>query len=105
MKEINTDKGATGKPGQTVYFFSAAQTDGNAGMKNVLGGKGANLAEMTSLGLPVPPGFTISTEVCQMFYDGGEKMPEDVRRHVVEALGRVEKMLEKSSAIRRTRCW
>ena len=60
-------------PEKFVYFFSAGLTEGNAGMKNVLGGKGANLAEMTGMGLPVPPGFTISTEMCQVFYDSGEK--------------------------------
>ena len=52
------------KPNKFVYFFSQDETDGNAKMKDILGGKGANLAEMTSLGIPVPPGFTISTEIC-----------------------------------------
>ena len=51
-----------------VYFFGAGGADGNAAMKNLLGGKGANLAEMTNLGIPVPPGFTISTDVCTSFY-------------------------------------
>ena len=54
-----------------VYFFGAGQTEGNAGMRNLLGGKGANLAEMASLGLPVPQGFTISTEACTRYYDDG----------------------------------
>jgi pyruvate,orthophosphate dikinase len=64
-------------------------------MKNILGGKGANLAEMTSLGLPVPPGFTISTEMCQVFYDNGEKLPEALKSKALEAMGEVEKLLGK----------
>jgi len=78
-----------------VYFFSAGQTDGNAKMKDVLGGKGANLAEMTSLGIPVPPGFTIVTSVCQAFYDNGEKLPEFVKEQSFLALQKIEKLLGK----------
>jgi pyruvate,orthophosphate dikinase len=89
---VNADSQKT----KSVYFFSAAQTDGNAGMKNILGGKGANLAEMTSLGLPVPPGFTISTEMCQAFYDNGEKLSDGLKKSVMEALAKVEKLLHKS---------
>lgn len=77
-------------PEKFVYFFAAGEADGNAGMKNILGGKGANLAEMTALGLPVPPGFTISTEVCTHYYQNGEALPEWVRPVVIEALKRVE---------------
>ena len=51
-----------------VYFFRAGRAEGNKDMKNILGGKGANLAEMAGLGLPVPPGFTVSTEVCDLYY-------------------------------------
>jgi pyruvate,orthophosphate dikinase len=80
---------------KSVYFFSATQTDGHAGMKNILGGKGANLAEMTSLGLPVPPGFTIATEMCQAFFDAGEKLPEDLKKSIIEALNKVEKLIGK----------
>ncbi|MBY0428198.1 MAG: hypothetical protein K2Q32_03165, partial [Alphaproteobacteria bacterium] len=58
-----------------VYSFGEGKADGRADMKNLLGGKGANLAEMTNLGLPVPPGLTISTEVCTYFYANGEKYP------------------------------
>lgn len=82
-------------PKKFVYFFSANQTDGNAGMKAVLGGKGANLAEMSSLGLRVPPGFTISTEICQVFYDAGERLPDEVKVAAREALARVEKEIGK----------
>jgi pyruvate,orthophosphate dikinase len=82
-------------PEKFVYFFSAGKSEGNAGMKNILGGKGANLAEMTSLGLPVPPGFTISTEMCQVFYDNGEKLPEALKSKALEAMAEVEKLLGK----------
>lgn len=91
MSETRT----TNQKNKAVYFFSAGQTDGHAGMKNILGGKGANLAEMTSLGLPVPPGFTISTEMCQVFYDNGERLPDDLKKSVTEALTKVEKLLGK----------
>src|ERR1044071_8502661 len=87
--------GSTKMPEKFVYFFSAGRTEGNAGMKNVLGGKGANLAEMTALGLPVPPGFTIATEMCQVFYDNGEKLTEELKRDVMVALAKVEKLLSK----------
>ena len=78
-----------------VYFFAAGQTDGNAQMKNILGGKGANLAEMTSLGIPVPPGFTISTDVCTEFYKHGKKIPQSVHAEVEEALAGVEAKIGK----------
>ena len=81
--------------GKTVYFFAAGQTEGNAGMKNTLGGKGANLAEMTSLGIPVPPGFTIATDVCGIFYKNGMQIPADVIASVEEALVRVEQKIGK----------
>ena len=74
-----------------VYFFGAGQTEGNADMRNLLGGKGANLAEMASLGLPVPQGFTISTEACTRYYDDGRKIGDDVMRQVLEYVGRLEK--------------
>lgn len=82
-------------PEKFVYFFSAGETEGNSSMKNILGGKGANLAEMTSLGLPVPPGFTISTEICQVFYDAGQQLPDELKSKVKEAMGKVEKLLGK----------
>ncbi|MFN7904676.1 MAG: pyruvate, phosphate dikinase [Pseudobdellovibrionaceae bacterium] len=84
------------QPEKFVYFFSANETDGNAGMKNILGGKGANLAEMTSLGLPVPPGFTISTEVCTHFYEtAGGALPAWVKPVVEQSVAKVEKILDK----------
>lgn len=76
-----------------VYFFGAGKADGNAGMKEELGGKGANLAEMTSLGLPVPPGFTISTRVCMDFLNLGEKYPPGLKEEVSSSLARMEKIM------------
>ena len=82
-------------PEKFVYFFSAGDTEGNAGMKNTLGGKGANLAEMTSLGLSVPPGFTISTEVCTHYYEEGGNLPAWVKPSVEAALKEVETKIGK----------
>lgn len=78
-----------------VYFFSQDETDGNASMKALLGGKGANLAEMTSLKIPVPPGFTISTEICKVFYDNNKTLPEWVNQGVEAALAKMEQKLQK----------
>ena len=61
-----------------VYFFGGKTADGNGKMKELLGGKGANLAEMSVIGIPVPPGFTITTEVCAAYYEHGQKLPEAV---------------------------
>jgi pyruvate,orthophosphate dikinase len=74
-----------------VYFFGAGAAEGNMRMKDVLGGKGANLAEMAGIGLPVPPGFTISTEVCALYYKNRERIPESVRLEVEKNLKRLEK--------------
>ena len=68
-----------------VYHFGDGKADGQADMKNLLGGKGANLAEMSILGLPVPPGFTISTEVCTYFYDNDHTYPPELKEQVAEA--------------------
>ncbi len=73
-----------------VYSFGPEASEGDASMKNLLGGKGANLAEMCKLGLPVPAGFTISTELCTYFYDNGKKYPEELRSQVETALVLVE---------------
>jgi pyruvate, orthophosphate dikinase len=72
-----------------VYAFGAGRSDGNAAMKNLLGGKGANLAEMASIGLPVPPGFTITTDVCTWFYANGRQFPGDLTAQVQAALAHV----------------
>jgi pyruvate,orthophosphate dikinase len=74
-----------------VYFFGSGKADGNRNMKDLLGGKGANLAEMTNAGLPVPPGFTISTEACNLYYKEGRKTPTAVDREMEAHLARLEK--------------
>jgi pyruvate, orthophosphate dikinase len=78
-----------------IYFFGKSQADGNADMKNLLGGKGANLAEMTSLGVPVPPGFTITTEVCTYYYQNTQNYPRTLKKDVDAALSRVEKIMDR----------
>ncbi|MDH4197104.1 MAG: pyruvate, phosphate dikinase [Candidatus Aminicenantes bacterium] len=74
-----------------VYYFGAGKAEGNKEMKDILGGKGANLAEMAGLGLPVPPGFTVSTEVCTLFNKNKQRIPEVVKREIERNLGRLEK--------------
>ncbi len=69
--------------------------DGNAGLRDLLGGKGANLAEMTNIGLPVPPGFTITTEACTEYYRDGRKLPGGLMEEVTTALAEVEKAIGK----------
>ena len=73
-----------------VYSFGAGHDEGRADMRNLLGGKGANLAEMASIGLPVPPGFTITTELCTAYYDNGRRYPDELKAQVQAALGVVE---------------
>ncbi|MDP6873470.1 MAG: pyruvate, phosphate dikinase [Alphaproteobacteria bacterium] len=73
-----------------VYSFGDGQAEGGAGDRNLLGGKGANLAEMSGLGLPVPPGFTLTTEVCTAYYENDETYPAELRDQVQEAMGLVE---------------
>jgi pyruvate, orthophosphate dikinase len=79
-----------------VYTFGGGKAEGRAGMRDLLGGKGANLAEMANLGLPVPPGFTITTEVCSYFYANGKKYPEELRTQVAAALGHVGELTSKT---------
>ncbi len=80
---------------KNVYFFGGGSAEGKAEMKELLGGKGANLAEMTNLGIPVPPGFTISTEVCAAFYENRRSYPAGLREEVAEHLQRLETMMGK----------
>jgi pyruvate,orthophosphate dikinase len=80
---------------QWVYSFSAKKTDGSKEMKDLLGGKGANLAEMCSLKLPVPPGFTISTEACIDYYDNNQEINQEIKSQVDKALKEVEKITGK----------
>src|SRR5262245_33328001 len=79
-------KPAAGKADKYVYFFGGGKAEGRAAMRNLLGGKGANLAEMAGLGLPVPPGFTISTDVCTYFSQHGKTYPKELKRRVDAAL-------------------
>ncbi|MSM41024.1 MAG: pyruvate, phosphate dikinase [Geobacter sp.] len=76
-----------------VYFFGNGQAEGRSEMKNLLGGKGANLAEMTSIGLPVPPGFTITTEVCTEFYKNERQYPAGLKEEVAANLKQVEELM------------
>ncbi len=73
-----------------VYRFGGGVSEGKVGDRNLLGGKGANLAEMASIGLPVPPGFTVSTEMCARYYDEGERISDDVRAEVAEGIAHIE---------------
>ena len=77
-----------------VYFFGNGEADGGARDKMLLGGKGANLAEMTNLGLPVPPGFTITTAVCQEFQEAGGRLPDGLHSEIETAISRLERVLE-----------
>ncbi len=78
-----------------VYLFSQEQTDGNKELKNLLGGKGANLAEMASLKCPVPPGFTITTEVCTYYYNNKFQYPQTLEKQVKEHVKKIEKIISK----------
>src|SRR5688500_19089060 len=86
-----TDKVAKlAKPGKYVYFFGNGKADGDRTMKDLLGGKGSGLAEMTNAGLPVPPGFTISTDACTLYYKEGGKTPPAVDKETIENLRKLE---------------
>ncbi len=78
-----------------VYFFGKGMADGKAEMRNLLGGKGANLAEMTNLGIPVPAGFTITTEVCTAYFQSGNRWPEGLEEEIKENLEKVEEFMGK----------
>jgi pyruvate,orthophosphate dikinase len=82
-----------GKVAKRTFFFGGGKAEGTKEMKNLLGGKGANLAEMANIGLPVPPGFTITTEVCTEFYDGGKKLPKGLDADVRAQIARMEKVV------------
>ena len=80
---------------QYVYRFGGGVSDGGKGDKNLLGGKGANLAEMAAIGLPVPPGFTISTEMCQRYYDEGQRFPDSLKAEAANGLAHIEAITAK----------
>ncbi|MFH1063252.1 MAG: pyruvate, phosphate dikinase [Candidatus Omnitrophota bacterium] len=76
-----------------VYFFGKGQSEGDKSMKAILGGKGSNLAEMAKIGVPVPPGFTISTEVCDYYYKNGNKYPAELQKQIDENIAKLEKTM------------
>ena len=80
---------------QYVYFFGGGKADGNKDMKDLLGGKGSGLAEMTNAGLPVPPGFTVSTAACNLFVERKGSLPAEIDREIEQALDRLEKLMGK----------
>ena len=84
---------------QYVYRFGGGVSDGGKGDRNLLGGKGANLAEMASIGLPVPPGFTISTEMCQRYYDEGQVFPDSLKAEVALGIGHIEAITNKKFGV------
>src|SRR5688572_16379533 len=86
-------KKSTGKSAKYVYTWGAGKADGNGSMKALLGGKGANLAEMTRIGLPVPPGFTITTEVCTYFYAHKKTYPKELQAQMEAGVRNMEKIL------------
>src|SRR5216110_2138773 len=88
-------KSVAGKSGKYVYLFGKGKTDGNGGMKPLLGGKGANLAEMCRIGLPVPPGVTITTEVCTYYYDHKRTYPSALKAQIQAGLASLEKQTGK----------
>ena len=83
------------KRSRYVYYFGDGKADGAGSMKPLLGGKGANLHEMTRIGLPVPPGFTLTTEVCTYFYENKRSYPPELERQVALALAKIEKSVSK----------
>src|SRR6187431_2046859 len=82
--------------GKQVYFFGEGQADGEGTMKEVLGGKGAGLAEMTRAGIPVPPGYTIATEACRLYLESGGRLPPELIAADTAALARLEKVTGKT---------
>src|SRR6266852_3330944 len=74
-----------------VYFFGNGKADGNRNMKDLLGGKGSSLAEMTNAGLPMPPGCTVSTEVCNLYYQQKGKIPAAIDREIADHIKKLEK--------------
>ena len=83
------------KGGKMIYYFGKTRTEGRRVGKELLGGKGINLAEMTGIGLPVPPGFTITTEVCDAYYKAGKKLPKGLVDEIKKNVSVLEKELGK----------
>ncbi len=93
VKASPSKKPASSKGPKYVYTWGAGKADGNGGMKNLLGGKGANLAEMTRIGLPVPPGFTITTEVCTYYYANKKTYPKELQAQMEAGVANMEKIM------------
>src|SRR5580765_876294 len=89
-RQASSAKAASGKNVKRVYFFGNGKAEGGADMKDLLGGKGANLADMTKVPLPVPPGFTITTESCRDYNQSGQKLPRGLMDEVRANLVKVE---------------
>src|SRR5437773_11602328 len=86
-------RGSMGKQKKIIYSFGGGKAEGKAAMRELLGGKGAGLHEMTRIGAPVPPGFTITTDVCTYYYDHRRQYPKGLEAEIAGALARVEKIL------------
>src|SRR6266852_1689650 len=95
VKKLKISGKKAAKTAKYVYRFGNGKADGDGKMKPLLGGKGANLAEMTRIGLPVPPGFTITTEVCSYFYAHNRSYPPQLKAEVEAALAKVEESVDK----------
>jgi pyruvate,orthophosphate dikinase len=95
MAKKHASKKSSARAGKYVYFFGGGAAEGDRTMKDLLGGKGSGLAEMTNAGLPVPPGMTISTEACTLYYKGGGKTPANVDAQMLETLKKLEKLTGK----------
>src|SRR3954470_19980183 len=91
QKSSRNGKTSGGKGVKRVYFFGNGKAEGNANMKDLLGGKGANLADMTLVPLPVPPGFTITTETCGEYNDANQKLPKGLMEEVRANVAKIEK--------------
>src|SRR5213596_1293059 len=91
----NAPAKSAGRAKKYVYFFGNGKADGNRNMKDLLGGKGSGLAEMTNAGLPVPPGFTVSTAACNLFVERGGSLPEAIHQEIGRALERLEGLMGK----------
>ncbi len=90
-KKSAAKKPAASKPGRMIYYFGADRCDGDGTMKAIIGGKGANLAQMTKIGLPVPPGFTITTQMCIDYYTSGKKFPKGLEEEIAHYVKLLEK--------------
>jgi len=93
VKSKSKGKSSKKKGAKYVYFFGRGQAEGNAKMKQLLGGKGANLAEMTRIGIPVPGGFTITTAACSAYYDSGKKWPAGLEQEIDHNLEKLEQAM------------